>query len=133
MHGKPDRSCAWEQFHLKSLWHLLPHTTSCQCRLQHQKELAAAAGIGKITFHQPYVSSWGTHHSKAFFLEYATGVRIIIHTANLVHGDCTYKSQAVWFQDFPWKVPETFALLYVAACSGWSTALLPLIYAKHRW
>ncbi|KAK9862018.1 hypothetical protein WJX84_001427 [Apatococcus fuscideae] len=71
--------------------------------LQHQKELAAAAGIGKITFHQPYVSSWGTHHSKAFFLEYATGVRIIIHTANLVHGDCTYKSQAVWFQDFPWK------------------------------
>lgn len=81
------------------------------CRLEQQQATAAAAGINTITFHQPYVGQWGTHHSKAFILAYATGLRVIIHTANLIHGDCTYKSQAVWFQDFPLKVSCPCSLL----------------------
>lgn len=36
-------------------------------------------------------------------MEYSTGLRVIVHTANLVHGDNTYKSQGLWMQDFPKK------------------------------
>ncbi|KAK9840422.1 hypothetical protein WJX74_009663 [Apatococcus lobatus] len=72
-------------------------------RLEQQKATATAAGIQKVTFHQPFVGQWGTHHSKAFVLQYSAGLRVIVHTANLIHGDCTHKSQAVWFQDFPHK------------------------------
>ncbi|KAG0470915.1 hypothetical protein HPP92_017615 [Vanilla planifolia] len=36
-------------------------------------------------------------------LVYPTGVRIIVHTANLIHVDWNNKTQGLWFQDFPWK------------------------------
>lgn len=37
------------------------------------------------------------------FLVYPRGVRIIIHTANLIYVDWNNKSQGLWMQDFPWK------------------------------
>jgi tyrosyl-DNA phosphodiesterase 1 len=37
------------------------------------------------------------------FLVYPTGVRIIVHTANLIHVDWNNKTQGLWMQDFPWK------------------------------
>lgn len=46
----------------------------------------------------------GTHHSKAFLIEYETGLRVVIHTANLIYCDNNYKSQGLWVQDFPKKV-----------------------------
>ena len=48
--------------------------------------------------------SAGTHHSKAFITEYETGLRVVIHTANLIYCDNNYKSQGLWVQDFPKKV-----------------------------
>ena len=36
-------------------------------------------------------------------LVYPRGVRIIVHTANLIHVDWNNKSQGLWMQDFPWK------------------------------
>ncbi|KAJ3705221.1 hypothetical protein LUZ61_008926 [Rhynchospora tenuis] len=55
-------------------------------------------------FHKPPLPiSYGTHHSKAMFLVYPTGVRIIVHTANLIHVDWNNKTQGLWMQDFPWK------------------------------
>ncbi|KAG8634391.1 tyrosyl-DNA phosphodiesterase 1 isoform X2 [Manihot esculenta] len=51
----------------------------------------------------PLPISFGTHHSKAMFLVYPRGVRIIIHTANLIYVDWNNKSQGLWMQDFPWK------------------------------
>ncbi|XP_050215287.1 tyrosyl-DNA phosphodiesterase 1 isoform X1 [Mercurialis annua] len=51
----------------------------------------------------PLPISFGTHHSKAMFLIYPRGVRIIIHTANLIFVDWNNKSQGLWMQDFPWK------------------------------
>ncbi|XP_059623908.1 tyrosyl-DNA phosphodiesterase 1 [Cornus florida] len=51
----------------------------------------------------PLPISYGTHHSKAMFLVYPRGVRIIVHTANLIHVDWNNKSQGLWMQDFPWK------------------------------
>ncbi|GKV41727.1 hypothetical protein SLEP1_g49225 [Rubroshorea leprosula] len=46
---------------------------------------------------------FGTHHSKAMILVYPRGVRIIVHTANLIYVDWNNKSQGLWMQDFPWK------------------------------
>ncbi|KDO75548.1 hypothetical protein CISIN_1g006675mg [Citrus sinensis] len=51
----------------------------------------------------PLPISFGTHHSKAMLLIYPRGVRIIVHTANLIHVDWNNKSQGLWMQDFPLK------------------------------
>ncbi|CAM9000709.1 unnamed protein product [Rhodiola kirilowii] len=55
-------------------------------------------------FHKPPLPiSFGTHHSKAMLLVYPRGVRVVVHTANLIHVDWNNKSQGLWMQDFPWK------------------------------
>ncbi|KAB1201338.1 Tyrosyl-DNA phosphodiesterase 1 [Morella rubra] len=54
----------------------------------------------------PLPISFGTHHSKAMLLVYPRGVRIIVHTANLIYVDWNNKSQGLWMQDFPWKDPN---------------------------
>ncbi|KAI4368211.1 hypothetical protein MLD38_016795 [Melastoma candidum] len=51
----------------------------------------------------PLPIAYGTHHSKAMLLVYPRGVRIIVHTANLIFVDWNNKSQGLWMQDFPWK------------------------------
>ncbi|CAN1319058.1 Tyrosyl-DNA phosphodiesterase 1, partial [Linum perenne] len=51
----------------------------------------------------PLPISFGTHHSKAMFLVYPKGVRVIVHTANLIYVDWNNKTQGLWMQDFPWK------------------------------
>jgi hypothetical protein len=50
------------------------------------------------------IRNTGTHHSKYFLVEYEAGMRVIIHTANLIFCDCHNKSQGIWVQDFPRKV-----------------------------
>ncbi|EOA23023.1 hypothetical protein CARUB_v10003786mg [Capsella rubella] len=56
------------------------------------------------SLHKPRLPiSFGTHHSKAIFLVYPRGVRVVVHTANLIHVDWNNKSQGLWMQDFPWK------------------------------
>ncbi|XP_036359493.1 tyrosyl-DNA phosphodiesterase 1 isoform X2 [Octopus sinensis] len=39
---------------------------------------------------------FGTHHSKMMFLLYDNGMRVVIHTANLIPGDWYQKTQGVW-------------------------------------
>ncbi|XP_022142241.1 tyrosyl-DNA phosphodiesterase 1 [Momordica charantia] len=51
----------------------------------------------------PLPISFGTHHSKAIFLVYPRGIRMVVHTANLIYVDWNNKSQGLWMQDFPWK------------------------------
>ena len=51
----------------------------------------------------PSVPEYGTHHSKVFVLQYERGIRIVIHTANLVYPDFCNKAQSVFYQDFPLK------------------------------
>ncbi|GAV73664.1 Tyr-DNA_phospho domain-containing protein [Cephalotus follicularis] len=68
--------------------------------LDHMKRKKPANWI----LHKPPLPiSFGTHHSKAMLLVYSKGVRIIIHTANLINVDWNNKSQGLWMQDFPWK------------------------------
>ncbi|GJN32535.1 hypothetical protein PR202_gb21049 [Eleusine coracana subsp. coracana] len=51
----------------------------------------------------PLPISFGTHHSKAMLLVYPKGIRVVVHTANLIHVDWNNKTQGLWMQDFPWK------------------------------
>eukprot|EP00249_Psilotum_nudum_P000761 c12868_g1_i1 orf=506-2593(-) len=51
----------------------------------------------------PLPLSYGTHHSKAMILVYPRGVRVIVHTANLIYVDWNCKTQGLWMQDFPYK------------------------------
>ncbi|XP_073108399.1 tyrosyl-DNA phosphodiesterase 1 isoform X2 [Elaeis guineensis] len=51
----------------------------------------------------PLPISYGTHHSKAMLLVYPQGVRVVVHTANLIYVDWNNKTQGLWMQDFPWK------------------------------
>ncbi|XP_002736713.2 tyrosyl-DNA phosphodiesterase 1-like [Saccoglossus kowalevskii] len=39
---------------------------------------------------------YGTHHSKMMFLLYDNGMRVVIHTANIIHNDWYQKTQGVW-------------------------------------
>lgn len=39
---------------------------------------------------------YGTHHTKMMFLLYDTGLRVVIHTANLIERDWHQKTQGIW-------------------------------------
>lgn len=69
------------------------------------KAVAASAGLANLVVHAPPLPvPFGTYHSKAFMIEYESGVRVVVHTANLIYVDCNNKSQGLWHQDFPRKV-----------------------------
>ncbi|XP_074564709.1 tyrosyl-DNA phosphodiesterase 1 [Curcuma longa] len=60
--------------------------------------------LANWVFHKPSLPiAYGTHHSKAMLLVYPKGVRVVVHTANLIHVDWNNKTQGLWMQDFPWK------------------------------
>ena len=40
--------------------------------------------------------TYGTHHTKLMVLQSEGGVRVVVHTANLVQSDWTVKTQGVW-------------------------------------
>jgi tyrosyl-DNA phosphodiesterase 1 len=39
------------------------------------------------------LDQYGTHHTKMMFLVYTNGIRVIIHTANLIEDDWGLKTQ----------------------------------------
>ncbi|XP_042517578.1 tyrosyl-DNA phosphodiesterase 1 isoform X2 [Macadamia integrifolia] len=85
---------------IKKIPHVLVIHGEGDGTLDHLKKVKPANWI----LHKPPLPiSYGTHHSKAMLLVYPRGVRIIVHTANLIHVDWNNKSQGLWMQDFPWK------------------------------
>jgi tyrosyl-DNA phosphodiesterase 1 len=57
----------------------------------------------------PYSIPYGVHHSKFFLIGYKDDknqpwCRVIIHTANVRHGDIHLKAQAAYMEDFPLKL-----------------------------
>eukprot|EP00794_Sanderia_malayensis_P003741 gene3741-4263_t len=63
------------------------------------KKVLEAEGslFNNIEFFQAELSiAYGTHHSKMMFLLYDDGLRVIIHTANLVEQDWDQKTQGIW-------------------------------------
>ena len=60
--------------------------------------------MSNVVVHAPPLPvQFGTYHSKAFMIEYGSGIRVVVHTANLIYVDCNNKSQGLWYQDFPPK------------------------------
>ncbi|EDV29188.1 uncharacterized protein TRIADDRAFT_19546 [Trichoplax adhaerens] len=50
-----------------------------------------------VKFHQAKLEmAYGTHHSKMMFLLYSNGLRIVIHTANLIPQDWGRRTQGIW-------------------------------------
>ncbi|KAM0036624.1 putative phosphodiesterase I [Helianthus debilis subsp. tardiflorus] len=85
---------------LKKNPHVLVVHGESDARQEHMKRNKPSNWI----LHKPPLPiAWGTHHSKAMFLVYPQGVRIIVHTTNLIYVDWNNKSQGLWMQDFPWK------------------------------
>ena len=66
-------------------------------------EFLRLKGARDWTVVNPPCPKFGTHHTKCFILVYDTGVRVCVHTANLIHGDVRKRTNAAWCQDFPNK------------------------------
>lgn len=66
-------------------------------------EFLRLKGARDWTVVNPPCPKFGTHHTKCFILVYDTGVRVCVHTANLIHGDIRKRTNAAWCQDFPNK------------------------------
>lgn len=84
---------------LKSAGHLLfVHGHHGQAALMLKEELASSNLLKKCTVHAPRLPPYGTHHSKFFIIQYKRGLRVIIHTANLISIDCNNKTQGAYMQ-----------------------------------
>lgn len=85
---------------LKKIPHVLVVHGEGDASVENMKKKKPANWI----FHKPPLPiQYGTHHSKAMFLIYPNGVRVVVHTANLIFVDWNNKTQGLWMQDFPWK------------------------------
>lgn len=54
-------------------------------------------------YYPPLPLQYGTHHSKLFVLVFDKGVRVVVHTSNLIYSDVRDMAQGLWTQDFPLK------------------------------
>lgn len=56
-----------------------------------------ASAYPNITLYQaPLEILYGTHHTKMMFLLYESGLRVVIHTSNLIRQDWHQKTQGIW-------------------------------------
>ncbi|XP_065052558.1 tyrosyl-DNA phosphodiesterase 1-like isoform X2 [Rhopilema esculentum] len=73
---------------------LIVHGDSGQSKANLEAE---AAPFKNIEFVQAELTiPYGTHHSKMMFLLYNDGLKVVIHTANLIEQDWDQKTQGVW-------------------------------------
>ncbi|XP_053331170.1 tyrosyl-DNA phosphodiesterase 1 [Spea bombifrons] len=50
--------------------------------------------------------AFGTHHTKMMLLLYKEGLRVVIHTSNLIHGDWDQKTQGIWLSPLYRRIQE---------------------------
>ncbi|KAG9481782.1 hypothetical protein GDO78_010809 [Eleutherodactylus coqui] len=50
--------------------------------------------------------AFGTHHTKMMLLLYEEGLRVVIHTSNLIHDDWYQKTQGIWLSPLYPRLPE---------------------------
>ncbi|XP_070179716.1 tyrosyl-DNA phosphodiesterase 1-like isoform X1 [Littorina saxatilis] len=81
VHGEKERS----ETQLKADGIPYPHISFCRAKLE---------------------MMYGTHHTKMMLLLYDCGMRVIIHTANLISGDWDQKTQGVWISPVFPRLPE---------------------------
>ncbi|XP_037688012.1 tyrosyl-DNA phosphodiesterase 1 [Choloepus didactylus] len=49
--------------------------------------------------------AFGTHHTKMMLLLYKEGLRVVIHTSNLIHEDWHQKTQGIWLSPLYPRIP----------------------------
>ncbi|XP_076979418.1 tyrosyl-DNA phosphodiesterase 1 isoform X2 [Tamandua tetradactyla] len=49
--------------------------------------------------------AFGTHHTKMMLLRYEEGLRVVIHTSNLIHADWHQKTQGIWLSPLYPQIP----------------------------
>ncbi len=77
-------------------------------RQQEYLSTTSIARLPHVHFLFPWVASpYACHHTKLMLIFFATGVRVVICTANLLDYDWLMKNQGVWVQDFPLLTPST--------------------------
>ena len=66
----------------------------------HSRRSAQSTKPANFSLHKPALPiSYGTHHSKAMLVVYrGGGVRVVVHTANLIYIDWNNKTQGLWHQ-----------------------------------
>ena len=73
---------------------LVIHGEQRSSKSELEKECQAYSNIQLIQAPLPF--PFGKHHSKMILLLYDTGMRVVIHTANLIPRDWELKTQGVW-------------------------------------
>ena len=63
----------------------------------------------------PWSNAFGCHHAKYLLLGFADGLRVVVHTANMIYVDMHDKTNSVYVQDFPRKRAATAADAAAAA------------------
>ncbi|MQM11219.1 hypothetical protein Taro_044118 [Colocasia esculenta] len=82
----------------------IPHVLVIHGESGHTLEYMKKKKPANWILHKPSLPiSYGTHHSKAMLLVYPQGLRVVVHTANLIYVDWNNKTQGLWMQDFPLK------------------------------
>ncbi|XP_030340577.1 tyrosyl-DNA phosphodiesterase 1 [Strigops habroptila] len=69
--------------------------------------LAQARPYENISFCQAKLDiAFGTHHTKMMLLLYEEGLRVVIHTSNLIADDWHQKTQGIWLSPLYPKLPQ---------------------------
>ena len=80
------------------------HGESLSSRLEHEfNQFKALHKLKNWSIHRVQLSQYSVSHSKLTIMQYATGIRLCISTANLLKIDLEYKNQSHYVQDFPLK------------------------------
>ncbi|XP_068004862.1 tyrosyl-DNA phosphodiesterase 1 [Melanerpes formicivorus] len=69
--------------------------------------LAQARPYENISFCQAKLDiAFGTHHTKMMLLQYEEGLRVVIHTSNLIAEDWHQKTQGIWLSPLYPRLPQ---------------------------
>ncbi|XP_053553544.1 tyrosyl-DNA phosphodiesterase 1 [Bombina bombina] len=68
--------------------------------------------------------AYGTHHTKMMLLLYTEGLRVVIHTSNLIHDDWHQKTQGIWLSPVFPRLPEGSAASAGESATHFRSALV---------
>ncbi|XP_077319877.1 tyrosyl-DNA phosphodiesterase 1 isoform X2 [Lithobates pipiens] len=73
--------------------------------------------------------AFGTHHTKMMILLYEEGLRVVIHTSNLIHDDWHQKTQGIWLSPLYPKLPEGSSSLAGESITNFRSDLMAYLAA----
>ncbi|RWS11054.1 tyrosyl-DNA phosphodiesterase 1-like protein, partial [Dinothrombium tinctorium] len=83
------------------------HQEKADTRAELEEQCVNYPNVKLIRAH--LMDPFGTHHTKMMILHYEHGLRVVVHTANLIHNDWYQKTQGVWLSPiFPPSLTSSF-------------------------